>query len=138
MLLLVDIQGIFKANNHYAANGSPAMKTQALLNQLTLIDESPWKDINRDRSQLDARGLALRLRPYEIRPCDIRWIDGNGTKTVAKGYYRNDFEDAWARYVNLPATSATEPATSATAATNKGPSTSGVADVADVADKRRG
>jgi hypothetical protein len=138
VLLLTDIQAVLKTNNHYAANGKPAMKTQALLNQLAKIDESPWGSINRDRSQLDARGLALRLRPYDIRPCDIRWLNDDATQTVSKGYYCMDFEDAWTRYVDLAATSATEPATTATSATDSGPSTSDVADVADVADKRKG
>ena len=40
---------------------------------------------------MDARGLALRLRPYGINPRDIRWRTEAG-ESVSKGYYRVDFE----------------------------------------------
>lgn len=112
VLLLSDIRGIFLAGNHYARNGQPAIKTQVLLKNLAMIPESPWKDIRRGGQQLDAIGLATRLRPYGIKSQDIRWrsetkgaaamkgeAGGKSSDTVCKGYYRADFEDAWTRYV---------------------------------------
>jgi hypothetical protein len=41
--------------------------------------------------------LAARLRHYEIKPKVIRFGD-----TTARGYAREDFIDAWARYLPCP------------------------------------
>jgi hypothetical protein len=71
---------------------------------------------------LDARSLARRLKPYEVRPDDVRIGE-----EIRKGYKREDLHDAWRRY--LPQTSAT----SATAATDAGQRPAEVAPVADVA-----
>jgi hypothetical protein len=67
---------------------------------------------------LDARGLARRLKPYDVRPKVVRI----GQETP-RGYERADFADKWARY--LPA------APSATSATSATVLASHVADVAD-------
>jgi hypothetical protein len=127
------------ANNHYASNNQPAMKTPTLLAALAAIEESPWKDIRVGGMRMDARGLALRLRPYGIKPRNIRWRNETG-ESVSKGYYHADFEDAWARYVPPNGVTATESVresvTDQDAATIKPPSTRDVADVADVADFR--
>lgn len=106
VLLLSDIHSIFSAKN------SDRLRTATLLTNLVEVDESPWSCIRRDRTPIDARGLAQRLKSYGIRSKDIRWSDGK----VSKGYERADFVDAWERYVKQPATehlSATLSATSA-------------------------
>lgn len=74
-----------------------AMSTDAVLTTLVGMEESPWSDL-RGRP-LDPRGLAQRLRPYDITPRTVRLPDG----TTAKGYRADDLADAWARY--LPGTS---------------------------------
>jgi hypothetical protein len=51
---------------------------------------SPWGNI-RGRP-LDDRGLAQRLRKYEIRPKVLKSVN-------QRGYRREDFEDAWLRYL---------------------------------------
>lgn len=140
VLLLTDIQGIFEDNQHLAANGKSAMKTPTLVGKLIAMEESPWIDVRRGGLPMDARGLADRLRPYGIKSHDIRWrgeTDGaNGT--VSKGYFRSDFEDAWARYVTRNGSDATKSAAKhGEAATNGSRSTSHVAAVADVAASRR-
>ena len=94
------------------------MSTERLLELLHALEESPWGDLR--GKPLDARGLARRLRPYEVRPTTIRVGDA-----TPKGYRREDLADAWSRY--LPDT----PETCATSAT---PQASTVAPVADVAD----
>jgi hypothetical protein len=96
--LLQDLRDLFDAGQDVA------LSTDALLTNLKGIEEGPWSDL-RGR-ELDSRGLANRLRKYEIRSRTIRVGD-----TTPKGYRREDFEDAWSRY--LPEKSATS-ATSAT------------------------
>jgi Protein of unknown function (DUF3631) len=46
---------------------------------------------------LDDRGLAVRLRRYEVKPKVIRF-----GQTTARGYLREDFEDVWPRYLPAP------------------------------------
>ena len=58
------------------------------------LDESPWADLR--GKPLDARGLARRLRKYDVRPDVHRFDDG-----THRGYRLEDFHDAWQRY--LPA-----------------------------------
>jgi hypothetical protein len=57
------------------------------------IPESPWGDTR--GKPLDERGLAHRLRQYEIKSRQIRIGE-----TTMKGYRREDFVDAWRRYVH--------------------------------------
>jgi hypothetical protein len=66
------------------------LPTKVLLEKLHAISESPWRDLR--GKPLDDRGLANRLRQYDIKSKDIR--TGAGT---LKGYYRTDFQDAWVR-----------------------------------------
>jgi uncharacterized protein DUF3631 len=70
--------------------------TSAILDELHKKDESPCNDIK--GKPLSDRGLAERLKPYGIRSKLIR-IGG----TVARGYAKADFLDAWARYLPLGA-----------------------------------
>ncbi len=92
-----------------------------LCQRLRERDESPWTDVK--GKPLDERGLALRLKPYRIKSRDVK-LDG----TYRKGYFREDFHDAWKRYL------ATEPsATSATSATKLMNNNKKVAEVAEVA-----
>lgn len=95
-LLLSDIHRVF--------GDAEALPTTTILGRLNNLDESPWGDLQ--GKPLDSRGLARRLKPYEVSPTSIR-VEGR----TPKGYKRSDFVDAWSRY--LPP----ESATSATAAT---------------------
>ena len=99
MKLLADIKEVFCDGDH--------MGTEALLARLHKLEESPWGDLK--GKPLDARGLARRLRPYDIKPTNIRHL-----AEVVKGYRREDLHDAWQRYLGPPAY---ERATAATAAT---------------------
>ncbi|MGO8925126.1 MAG: DUF3631 domain-containing protein [Xanthobacteraceae bacterium] len=69
--------------------------TSAILDKLHKLDESPWADIR--GKPLNDRGLAVRLRPYGIKPHVIRV--GSATP---RGYRRADFANAWARYLPPP------------------------------------
>ncbi len=121
------------------------MPTAALLEQLNSDEEAPWHGWR--EGGLSARSLAGYLRAFGVRSRTIRLADG----TTPKGYHRDDFEDAWARF--LPETSH-ENASSATTAqpsqkraspdpphephvadTKQAANPHGYADVADVADQ---
>jgi hypothetical protein len=110
--LLRDLRAVF--------DGADVLATEELLRRLCALEESPWGDLR--GKPLDARGLARRLRPYEVRPTTIRV--GEGTP---KGYRRVDLHDPWSRYL---------PDTPETSATSETPQASAVAPVADVADSQ--
>jgi hypothetical protein len=68
-------------------------------------DASPWAhwwavDIERAGSHLQsaAQGLARQLKPVGIRAKKIRFGE-----TSKQGFERSDFEDAWSRYLSVPA-----------------------------------
>ncbi len=97
--LLADIKEVFGDGDH--------LGTEALLSRLHKLEESPWGDLK--GKPLDARGLARRLSPYDIKPANIRHLG-----EVVKGYRREDLHDAWQRYLGPPSY---ESATTATPAT---------------------
>jgi hypothetical protein len=83
--LLADVRRIFTEKN------ADKLFTADLVTALCELEESPWGDLR--GKEIDARGVARRLRPYGIRPKQIR--DGESRK----GYDRGDFLDAWTRYL---------------------------------------
>jgi hypothetical protein len=121
--LLTDVRQVFDADT---------LPSKVLLQKLRDLEESPWHDLR--GKPLDERGLAHRLRQYDIKSKNIR-TDGS----VSKGYARGDFQDVWDRYLP-PHTPPEKSATSVTGVTtsknqrvevdDKPPR---VADVADVA-----
>lgn len=96
--LLVDCQRIFDAGD------VDRLTTEALLEALHNLDESPWADLR--GKPLDARGLARRLRKYDVRP-DVHRFD----ESARRGYLRETFHDAWTRYLpeSTPVTHVTHP-----------------------------
>jgi hypothetical protein len=85
VLLLRDLRTVF-GDNH-------AMFTADILTALNKLDEAPWGAIKKGEP-LDARGLANRLRQYQITSGTVRIDD-----KTAKGYKRSDLHDPWSRYV---------------------------------------
>jgi hypothetical protein len=71
------------------------LSTETILRALHALDESAWADIK--GKPLNDRGLAARLRAYEIKPKTVRIGD-----STPRGYARADFVDAWARYLGSP------------------------------------
>ncbi|MFJ9086905.1 DUF3631 domain-containing protein [Streptomyces sp. NPDC102384] len=93
--ILVDIRRVF------AAEGDPTvLRTSRLLDELNADKEAPWAE--HGAGGLTPRGLQLLLKDYGIGSANRRFPDG----TQAKGFARNQFLDAWARYCPEP-----EPAT---------------------------
>lgn len=88
MRLLGDVRSTFDRG------GCDRLGTTALLAGLAEDDESPWADWQ-GKGRLTAHGLAGLLRRYEIRSRSVRLADGS----TPKGYRREQFEDAWNRYL---------------------------------------
>jgi hypothetical protein len=119
MQLLADCFTVFEAR-------VPAdrLRTGDLLAGFVALDERPWSNLRGE--PLDARGLAYRLKRYDVKP-DVHRFD----TVTARGYLRADFEDAWSRY--LPSLIPTNCVTRVTPETGAG---SGYA-VAPVTPRRR-
>jgi hypothetical protein len=84
VILLRDLRAIF--------GDAERLATEAILEQLHEVDESPWADLR--GKALDARGLARRLAKYDVKPKLIRTPEG-----VIRGYSAEDLADPWSRYV---------------------------------------
>jgi Protein of unknown function (DUF3631) len=70
------------------------LATMPLLERLNALDERPWGGW-RDGAGLRERDLARLVKPYDVRPTTVVVADG----TRAKGYKREDADDAFARYL---------------------------------------
>lgn len=99
--LLADLRTVF--------GEAESLPTETILKALHSLEESPWGDLR--GKPLDARGLAARLRRYEVRSGTVR--DG---LTTAKGYKRADLWDAWERYLGPPPNGSVTSVTSVTPA----------------------
>jgi hypothetical protein len=102
--LLADMRTVF--------GGAREMPTEAILNALHSLKESPWSDLK--GKPLNDRALAARLCQYEVRPKVLRI--GNVTP---RGYTREDLHDAWERYLAPLPDPLPSPAKSATSATSE-------------------
>ncbi|WP_430625658.1 DUF3631 domain-containing protein [Streptomyces sp. NBC_01264] len=97
--LLADIRHAFEAEGN-----PPVIRTSRLLDILNKDDETPWPEYT--ANGLTPRGLQILLKDYGISSANRRFHGD----VQAKGFTRQQFTDAWARY--CPATQP-EPATRA-------------------------
>ena len=88
VLLLGDLRELF------AERGTDRLASEDMVSALARMDGRPWPEW-RDGKQLTKRGLARLLSPFGIESRTI-WLPG---KVTAKGYHRDSFEDAFARYL---------------------------------------
>jgi hypothetical protein len=86
--LLGDIRSAFDAGP------AERLPSDDLVAFLTGLEDHPWGEINKGKP-LTKNGLAARLRPFRISPGTI-WANG----VSAKGYKREQFQDAFARYLS--------------------------------------
>jgi hypothetical protein len=91
VMLLEDIRQIF------LDAGSEKMFSDHLVKALYALEERPWSEWGRQREPMSQTQLAGLLSPFEIRSKDVRI----GTEKL-KGYTKDDFADAWERYLPSP------------------------------------
>lgn len=130
-LALVALKGMF------AADGA-ALTSKAICAALNDDEELPFGGYS-NGAGLSPRTLAKLLKPYAIKPRSVREVGATGT---AKGYHRDQFEEAWKRYTDDDTPIAHEgPVKQAAQAAHPAhPSPHGnddVPDVPDVPDTRR-
>jgi hypothetical protein len=73
--------------------------TNEILPELHKRDDRPWPEYGKKQLPITSRQVASLLKPFEIPTNQTVW---RGTATSAKGYRREDFEDAFARYLPPP------------------------------------
>jgi hypothetical protein len=118
--LLFDIHVVFKAT------GSDTIASRELVSRLRALPESPWETFGARRADpgLNQRDLARHLRPFGVKPRTVRVKKPLGQSETAKGYHRDQFVDAWERYLppdeHAPPSQPSPDATEATEA-NGGP-----------------
>lgn len=88
--LLADIRKVFDSEN------CDRLRTIELITELLALEDRPWAEANRG-NPISARWLAARLRPFGIVPGSKR----KGEDTF-KGYVRDQFADAFRRYLSPP------------------------------------
>ena len=89
--LLADVRALFVDTGNGTARHDQ-LATDAILEHLNNLEEAPWGDLR--GKPLDSRGLARRLRRYDVAPTQI-WLAG----AKARGYRLEDLHDAFARYL---------------------------------------
>ena len=82
--LLRDIKAVFKDQDR--------MWTDDLLTALIALEESPWGDLK--GKAMDSTKLAHILRPYGAKSKQVKMGGVN-----RRGYEKESFSDAWARYI---------------------------------------
>jgi Protein of unknown function (DUF3631) len=85
--LLADIRTVFNESD------IERFRTADLITALSVIEESPWGDMYGGKA-ITSHQLSRLLQSFRIKTMPV-WAEG---KTV-KGYKREQFEDAWARYL---------------------------------------
>jgi hypothetical protein len=85
--LLADVRGLFERAD------TERVLTRELLKGLNELEGRPWADYSHGKG-LSAHQLAAMLRRFSIQSHNIR-VGAN----IVKGYYRDDFTDAFARYL---------------------------------------
>ena len=81
--------------------------TDDILAKLHALDDAPWGDLG--GKPLSNLRLSRLLHPYGIKPKPVR-IGAD----VARGYVREDFHDAWKRYLSQPVAKTVTPVTDVT------------------------
>jgi putative DNA primase/helicase len=99
--LLKDIRSIF---DEEGGERCKALASASLVEKLSGREESPWATFNRGQP-INPRMLGRMLKPFGIASVNLKigHDSSTGRDSVAKGYKREAFRDAWVRYLGLPA-----------------------------------
>ncbi len=95
-LLLRDIKAIFEKKT--SSRVPDKVFTDDLVERLVNMDDRPWGDLK--GKPLDDRSLSRLLKPFTIKPGDVRI-----GREHRKGYKLEQFYDAWSRYCPPPLSS---------------------------------
>ena len=95
----INVKLLAACRSYFMEHTADRTLTKELLTFLNAQEEEPWCTFNRGEA-MTARQLADRLKFYEVRSRTIR----EGTDR-AKGYHREDFADAFGRYLPPPSPS---------------------------------
>ena len=90
--LLQDIEEIF------AERGSDRLSSAEICRELARREDRPWGTFE-DGFTISTHRLASMLKPFGIR---LKVMRTNGETGTPRGYMRDQFEDAWARYPPKP------------------------------------
>ncbi|MFZ1072133.1 MAG: DUF3631 domain-containing protein [Verrucomicrobiia bacterium] len=88
-MLLADIAEIFDAG------GADKLRSIEIIDALAKIESREWAEWGRARKPITPNQLAKLLRRFDVSPRTIKLADGE----TAKGYHREMFDDAFARYL---------------------------------------
>ncbi len=86
-LLLTDIYAVFQERE------TDRLSSEDLVSALARLETSPWAEWSKGKP-ITAVQLARQLKRYEIAPVTLRIGD-----RTPRGYRREDFQDAWDRYM---------------------------------------
>ena len=89
VMMLSDVKDIFDEVDE------DRIATEELLKRLNEMEDRPWPEYKRG-SEITAVIVAKILKPFDIGPTTIRFLDGSNKK----GYHRSDFDDAFKRYLS--------------------------------------
>jgi hypothetical protein len=100
--LLGDIQTVFRADD-FTPDERQRMTSADLIAALLALDDAPWNEWtgpNDDRlpRKFTQSELARMLRRFRIRPRTVWPLARQPGDHSSRGYYREQFEDAWRRY----------------------------------------
>jgi hypothetical protein len=98
ILLLADIKQLFDRKREHRYPNPDKYASQALCDDLAGLEERPWRTLptgkGKEPKPITQNRLALMLQDFHITPRTIRIGDH-----TPKGFERDDFEDAWSRYL---------------------------------------
>jgi putative DNA primase/helicase len=96
--LLADIRDVFNGGQEKGGAVKAEIKSADLVSALVAMEGHPWAEYGKNGKPLSPNSLARMLANDHISPDTIRFADGS----LAKGYRRSQFEDAFARYLPEP------------------------------------
>jgi hypothetical protein len=85
--LLGDIRDVFGDRDK--------MPSADICQALVALEDKPWASWGKNKKPMNPHQLATLLRPFEVEPRGLRMPGGE----TPRGYYREQFESAWASYV---------------------------------------
>lgn len=88
-MLLADLRDLFDERS------SDRLSSEEIANALSKLEGRPWAEWGRQRKPMSKNQLARVLSDFDIAPDSIRFPDAG----TVKGYYREQFVEAWERYI---------------------------------------